>query len=51
MPSLEQLRSSLANGVGAEELERIEEIASAEPIELSDAQLDYQVGEAAHQDE
>lgn len=51
MPSLEQLRSSLANGVGVEGLKRIEHIASAEPIELSDAQLDYKVREATHQDE
>jgi hypothetical protein len=51
MPSLEQLRSSLANGVGVEGLKRIEQIASAEAIELSDAQLDYKVREATHQDE
>jgi hypothetical protein len=47
MPSVEQLRESLATGVGAAALKRIEKIAAAEPIELSDAQLDAQLREAA----
>jgi hypothetical protein len=49
MPSVEQLRASLATGVGAAALKRIEKIAAAEPIELSDAELDEQVREAAQQ--
>lgn len=51
MPSLEQLRASLANGLGPEALERIEQIAAAEPIELSDRDLDAQLREATLQDE
>lgn len=51
MPSLEQLRASLAGGLGPEALERIERIAAAEPIELSDSQLDEQLREASQQDE
>lgn len=51
MPSVEQLRASLAAGVAPESLERIERIAAAEPIELSDAQLDEQLREATQQDE
>ncbi len=51
MPSLEQLRASLANGVGPEALERIEQIAAAEPIELSDRDLDAQLHEATPLDE
>ena len=51
MPSLEQLRASLANGLGPEALERIEQIATAEPIELSDRDLDAQLREATLQDE
>jgi hypothetical protein len=51
MPSLEQLRASLANGVGPEALERIEQIATAEPIELSDSDLDAQLREATLQGE
>ena len=49
MPSVEQLRASLATGVDAAALKRIEKIAAAEPIELSDAQLDAQLREAAQQ--
>jgi hypothetical protein len=49
MPSLEQLRASLASGVGAAALKRIEKIAAGEPIELSDAELDAQLREAAQQ--
>jgi hypothetical protein len=49
MPSLEQLRASLATGVGAAALKRIEKIATSPPIELSDAQLDEQLREAAQQ--
>jgi hypothetical protein len=48
MPSLEQLRASLANGVGPEALERIEQIAA---VELSDRDLDAQLREATLQDE
>ncbi|HWY90968.1 MAG TPA: hypothetical protein VNY31_09880 [Solirubrobacteraceae bacterium] len=51
MPSLEQLRASLANGVGPEALERIGRIAAAEPIEIGDAELDEQLREAIQQDE
>jgi hypothetical protein len=51
MPSLEQLRASLANGLSPEALERIEQIAAAEPIELSDRDLDAQLREATLQDE
>jgi hypothetical protein len=51
MPSLEQLRASLANGLGPEALERIEQIAAAEPIELSDRDLDAQLRDATLQDE
>jgi len=51
MPSLEQLRASLANGLSPEALERIEQIAAAEPIELSDGDLDAQLREATLQDE
>lgn len=46
MPSLEQLREALAGDVGAAALKRIEKIATVEPIELSDAQLDAQLREA-----
>jgi hypothetical protein len=49
MPSVEQLRASLVTGVGAAALKRIEKIAAAEPIELSDAQLDSQLREVAQQ--
>jgi hypothetical protein len=51
MPSVEQLRASLATGVDPETLERIERIAAAEPIGLSDAQLDAQLREATQHDE
>lgn len=47
MPSVEQLRESLASGVGTAALKRIERIAAAKPIELSDTQLDAQLREAA----
>ncbi len=47
MPSVDELRESLAGGVGAAALKRIERITAAEPIELSDAQLDTQLREAA----
>lgn len=47
MPSLEQLREGLTAGVGAAALKRIERIASAEPIALSDAELEAQLREAA----
>jgi hypothetical protein len=47
MPSVEELRASLATGLDPETLERIERIAAAEPIELDDAQLDAQLREAA----
>jgi len=50
MPSVEELRASLATGLDPETLERIERIAAAEPIELDDAQLDTQLREAAEQD-
>ena len=46
MPSVEQLREALAGGIGAAALKRIEKIAAAEPIELSDAELDAQLREA-----
>lgn len=51
MPSIEQLRASLAAGVDPETLERIERIAAADSIELSDAQLDEQLREATQRDE
>jgi len=51
MPSVEQLRASLAAGVGPEALERIERIAAADPIELSDLQLDEQLREVTQRDE
>jgi len=47
MPSLQELQESLAGGVGSAALKRIEKIAAAEPIELSDAELDAQLREAA----
>jgi hypothetical protein len=50
MPSVEELRASLATGLDPETLERIERIAAAEPIELNDAQLDAQLREAAEDD-
>ena len=43
MPSVDELRESLASGVGTVALKRIDWIAAAEPIELSDAQLDAEV--------
>lgn len=48
MPSLEELQESLAGGMGPAALKRIEKIAAAEPIELSDTELDAQLREAAH---
>lgn len=47
MPSLQELQESLASGLGPAALKRIEKIASAEPIELSDAELDAQLRQAA----
>lgn len=46
MPSVEELRESLAAGVDPEALARIEQIVAAESPELSDAQLDAQLREA-----
>ncbi len=43
MPSLEDLRIALARGVGDETVGRIERIAGAVPIRLSDAQLDVEL--------
>ncbi|MGH2902782.1 MAG: hypothetical protein ACRDK7_04255 [Solirubrobacteraceae bacterium] len=51
MPFVELLRESLATGVGAAALKRIEKIAAAEPIELGDAELDAQLRGAAQQNE
>jgi hypothetical protein len=48
MPSVEELRESLAGGVGRAALKRIEKIAASEPVEFSDAELDAQLREAAH---
>jgi hypothetical protein len=51
MPSVEELRASLAIGMEHEALARIERIAAADQIELSDAQLDEQLHEASRQGE
>jgi hypothetical protein len=51
MPSVEELRASLATGMDPEALARIERIAAADQIELSDSQLDEQLREASRQDE
>jgi hypothetical protein len=51
MPSVEELRASLATGMDPEALARVERIAAADPFELSDAQLDEQLREVSRQDE
>ena len=43
LPSLEDLRTALARGMSAEDVQRIERIAAAEPIVLSDAELDAEL--------
>jgi DNA-binding transcriptional regulator YiaG len=50
LPSLEALRAALAAGIGAEAAERIQRIASAEPIVLTDEELEAEL-HAVTQDE
>jgi hypothetical protein len=43
IPPLAGLRNALAAGIGTEALQRIERIAAAEPIVLSDAELEAEL--------
>lgn len=43
LPSLEDLRTAFARGIGVEAARRIERIAAVQPIVLSDAQLDAEL--------
>jgi hypothetical protein len=43
LPSLEDLRTAFAHGIGIEAARRIERIAAVQPIVLSDAQLDAEL--------
>jgi hypothetical protein len=51
LPSLEELKAALTSGVGAEALKRIERIAAAEPIVLTDAELDAELASVAAEDQ
>jgi hypothetical protein len=41
--SLEELRAALAAGIGADAAERVQRIASAEPIVLTDEELETEL--------
>ena len=43
LPSLEDIRTAFARGIGVEAARRIERIAAVQPIVLSDAQLDAEL--------
>jgi hypothetical protein len=51
LPSLEDLRTALVHGIGTEAARRIERIASAGPVELSDARLDAELASVAGEEE
>jgi hypothetical protein len=51
LPSLEDLRTALAHGIGTEAARRIEQIASADPVELSDTRVDAELASVAGEEE
>ncbi|HSZ69177.1 MAG TPA: hypothetical protein VK756_02335 [Solirubrobacteraceae bacterium] len=51
LPSLDDLRTALAHGIGTKAARRIERIASTDPVELSDTRLDAELALVADEEE